>query len=719
MGAEPGRRSRVGFWGDERLAFESNRARGSAPSARLLASPLAATPASLRAPGLRAFVAARALLTLVFVVYIAGVGLSALGLKPLADSAASALILAVSGLAALLSTRARFDTLGVPRSEPTTTPTPSVPLQRSLRAVCWGVLGTGLLLSLAAWLLAWWLPVGAYDALGYRLPAVAQWLDAGAVSWVVGDDPLRNGYPLGLEVVEAVVFSALGSARAVDCMATPLVLAGAATLAGFARQLGVQRAPAALVAGLFLLVPMHLLNAPSGYADAAFAGVLVTFLVAVARWSAASDAAPSVLPAPTDLRSHRREHVSTDGTLRAATSAAVDNVAARIDLGLSACLAVALKPHGLAFVGLGLALGLGLRTRSLGIRRAVGEFALSTLLLVPGLFFTVRNLVMTGNPLYPLEVRLGGHLLLRGEGSLDGILTPEFNVPAELLPLPAVLRPLWVWLQPHGPATAFDDRLAGLGYAFLLVGLPTLVWALRGFFTREPAPVLARAPEDAVRRGSARLPTLRPEALHSMRVVGGLTFVCCLLQPLAFWPRFTSWLWGAAALSIGLMVSALVEEGRGKSALTIAFAVALLALPEALYALSHVKRIDQLGTAMFDQDPVTTLSRVAGVDAGFVRRVLLGKANVCRTPWRLGTDDANLDGVAAQLLPRPRVHVLKQTNFSELIATARARGCDRLIVIGDNPVLASAPPSWAERIETATAFGTCHLVPVLSAEVTP
>lgn len=711
MGAEPGRRSRVGFWGDERLAFESNRARGSAPSARLLAPPLAAAPASLRAPGLRAFVAARALLTLVFVVYVAGVLLSALGLTPLADPAVSVLILAVSGVAAVLLALARpgarFSSslaqagahdASHEATRSGSTAIPAARLQQSLHAVCWGVLGTGLLLSLAAWLLAWWLPVGAYDAIGYRLPAVAQWLDAGAVSWVVGDDPLRNGYPLGLEVVEAVLFRALGSARAVDCVATSLVLAGAAALAGFARQLGAQRAPAALVAGLFLLVPMHLLNAPSGYADAAFAGVLATFFVAVARWSAAPDAARSVLGEPTDLRSGARERAAIDGAPRASKLAAVDNVAARIDLGLSACLAVALKPHGLAFVGLGLALGLGLRTRALGIRRAVGEFALSTLLLVPGLFFTVRNVVMTGNPVYPLEVRLGGHLLLRGEGSLDGILTPEFNVPAELVPVPALLRPLWVWLQPHGPATEFDDRLAGLGYAFVLVGLPALVWTLRGFFKRS---------------------SLRPEALHSMRLVGGLTFVCCLLQPLAFWPRFTSWLWGAAALSIGLMVSALVEEGRGKSALAIAFVVALLALPEALYALSHVKRIDQLGMAMFDQDSVTTLSRVAGVDASFVRRVLLGKSDVCRTPWRLGTDDANLDGVAAQLLPRPRVHVLKQTNFSELIAAAHARGCDRLIVIGDNPVLASAPASWAKRIETATAFGTCRLVPVLSAEVTP
>jgi hypothetical protein len=195
--------------------------------------------------------------------------------------------------------------------------------------------------------------------------------------------------------------------------------------------------------------------------------------------------------------------------------------------------------------------------------------------------------------------------------------------------------------------------------------------------------------------------------------------VCWLLQPFAFWPRFTSWLWGAAALSFVLLVGALVEQGRGRGALALALAVALLALPEALYALAHVKRIDQLGFALLQQDAVASLSRVAGVDAGFVRRVLVGRKDVCRTAWRLGTDDANLDGIAAQLLPRPRVHVLKQDRFSSLIAAARERGCDQLIVIGDNPVLASAPSSWAKRIETVTAFGSCRLVPVLSAEVTP
>ena len=712
------------------MAFESHRARGSAPSATTPAAALAVAPATVRAPGERAFGVARTLLSFFFVVYLAVVGLSVAGLKPLAGRTMSVRILVLAAFAACLvfglslggsrlRARAAEASVGEASLLARAAELHGAPLGPWLRGVGWGVLGVGLLTTLGAWLLAWLLPVGAYDALGYRLPAVAQWLDAGAVAWVVGDDPLRNGYPLGLEVVEAALFRALGVASAVDCVASAFVLAGAAALAGFARRLGVPRALAALAAGLFLLVPMHLLNAPSGYADAAFAGALVACLIAVARWVAV------------DLDTEQ-PHAATEARLTRVTH---EQLAARFDLGLTAALVIALKPHGLAFVALALALGLGLRCRTAGLRRAAAEFGLPLALAAPGLFFAVRNVVVTGNPLYPLELRVGGHLLLRGEGSLDGILTPTFNVPAQLAALPSWLRPLWVWLQPYGPATEFDDRLAGFGYAFVLLGLPALVWGgsawgarlhqaclrsrARGRASTSPARTQSAPATSALARTLAALPGLRPAALRGLSVVGGLTFVCWLVQPFAFWPRFTSWLWGAAALSLSLLLSALVEQGRGRGALAIALALALLALPEALYALAHVKRIDQLGLLLLEQDAITSLSRVAGVDAGFVRRVLVGKRDVCRTPWRLGTDDANIDGVAAQLVPRPRVHVLKQDRFSSLIAAARERGCDQLIVIGDNPVLASAPSSWARRFETVTAFGSCRLVPVLSAEVTP
>ena len=99
-----------------------------------------------------------------------------------------------------------------------------------------------------------------------------------------------------------------------------------------------------------------------------------------------------------------------------------------------------------------------------------------------------------------------------------------------------------------------------------------------------------------------------------------------------------------------------MQRGRAGSALALALLALLVAIPEAVYALAHVKRLDQHGLSLLADDRITALARVAGVDAGFVRRALCDKRDVCRTPWRLGTDDANLDGIVAQLSPRPRMH---------------------------------------------------------------
>jgi len=623
------------------VAFELNRAEGWLPTSRPVTD----------AREIPAHGWSRALLVFAFVVYLAVVLTSALGLAPL-SSALWARAVLVLGLAAAALALAASRTLAR---------TPAEPVERDALRVAGNVaIAAGALCTVAAFVLALLLPIGAYDALGYRLPAVAQWLDAGAVVWVEGDDPLRNGYPLGLEVLEAVLFRAFGSPSAVDAVSSVFVAAGAASLCGFARTLGLGRAAARLTAGLFLLVPMHLLNAPSGYADAALAGALVCLLVAVARF------------------------VHREG----------EQGGSALDLGVAASLVIALKPHGFAFAALSLAVGAVLRARARGLRAALVELAPVALLATPGLFFAARNVAMTGNPVYPLEVRVAGHVLFAGQASLDGILTPDYNVPAQLRALPALLRPMWVWLQPEGPARSFDDRMAGFGYAFVAVGLPALAFA---------AARLAR------RRGA------RP----GLGIVLVLTLVCWGVQPFAFWPRFTSWLWGAAALAIALLVRELDARARPQAALAVAGLALALALPEAMYALAHVKNLARLGPSVVRADDLTRLARVAGIDAGFVQRALSGRSDVCRTPWRLGTDDANLDGVVAQLSPRPRMHVVDDVQPEALASLLRAHGCRELIAIGDSPLVTQPLPRWADRIERATAFGPCHLITVSSAEVFP
>ncbi|HEX5659330.1 MAG TPA: hypothetical protein VFX59_19180 [Polyangiales bacterium] len=498
-------------------------------------------------------------------------------------------------------------------------------------------LGVGGLATAVTIALALWLPVGAYDAIGYRLPAIAQWLDAGGWSWVAGDDPLRNGYPLGLELVEAALFAGFRSAAGVDVVSSLFVVAGALALLGFGQRL--PRGAGALAAGLFLLVPMHLLNAPSGYADAAFAGAMACLLVAVARL---------------ELREP-----------------------AWADLGLAAAWTMALKPHGIAYAGLALTVAVLRRAR--GWRDPVKAAAIAG----TGLVFALRNVVREANPIYPVEVRVAGRVWLPGRESLDAILTPSFNVPAELSALPSWLRPLWVWLQPYGPARSFDDRLAGFGYAFALVALPAIGWLVL---------------------------SARSELARAFFVLLALSFVCWLIQPLSFWPRFTSWLWAAGAIAIAITVSEL-SGSRPRLALGIVALALLCALPEAAYALAHVKTANVL--ALWNVPPRARLAKLAKIELSFVERALAGKHDVCRTPWRLGTDDANLDGVVAQLSPRPRMHVIETEPLPRALADSAARGCTALIVIGDNPIAAQ------HRAERVRAFGMVSLLPVTQTEVTP
>jgi hypothetical protein len=579
--------------------------------------------------------------------------LSALGLRPF-DSRACAVALWLAGLAAgWVAGKSLDGALPEPRKD--------APAPR-LSALGYAVGAAGALLGALTAATAVALPMGGYDALGYRLPALAQWLDAGRVAWVTSDDALRNGYPLGLEVLEASLSVVFGSTEPVELLGVACVALGGLALATFARELGVSRPGSALAGGLFLLVPIHVLNAPSGYADAAFSGLLVSMFYLAARWARGS-----------------REHIDL------------------ILLGACAALVTALKPHGFAFALLTLGAAFALRARADGLRRAGAQLAWVTCALLPGFFFCARNLAHGVSPLYPVELRVLGHVLFPG-ARLDDVLTIESNVPALLRALPRWLRPPFVWLQPYGPARAFDDRLAGLGYAFVAGGVPALGWLLAQL----------RTPE-------------RRRELTTLTFFLAATALCFALQPLPFWTRFTSWLWGAAALALALAFDALgrrarvrarAKSGRARGARAAlgmcVMAAAVLAPLEAASALLHVKSLALYGPGLLFATRSDALADVAGVPRSFVRTALLGRRHVCRTPWTEGTNDANLDGIAAQLSPRPTVHVVEEQDWGALPAALHALGCEELLAIGHSPLRAPLP-EFARSV-TLRGFGYVDLI---------
>ena len=309
----------------------------------------------------------------------------------------------------------------------------------------------------AAFAIALILPVIAYDALAYRLPVIAQWLDAGRVAWVSSDDAVRNGYPLGQEAVSAVLVAATASMRWASVTSFAFVAGGAVALWALCEACGVRRALARSAAALFVLAPMTLLNAPSGYVDAAFAGATVALLCTSALW----------------LLSERRI-----AWLAAAT-------------GMSGAHVLALKGTGIAFavcVAMCMSAVLALRwyraraARAPFVSRAlVRSLALMKLCALPGVFWIARNIVFTGNPLWPVEIKLAGHVVFAGVASMDEVLSTASNTPPQLAALGEAARVARVWLQMNGPAADFDDRLAGLGFAWPLFALPALIACMWAF----------------------------------------------------------------------------------------------------------------------------------------------------------------------------------------------------------------------------------------------
>jgi hypothetical protein len=584
-------------------------------------------------------------------VHAAVVGLSGLGARPLASRAAAAalLVAGVAGAVALASFARRAHPSGPRASWPE--PSPALPhaARRWARVLGWAALFA---FALGVWA-ALALPIIAYDALGYRLPVIAQWLDAGRVAWVTSDDPVRNGYPLGQEAISAVVVAATAQMRCASATSFVFVAAGALSIAWLAEASGVSRALARAAGALFVLAPATILNAPSGYVDAAFAGAVVALFCTAALWWSRQD------------------------PWRACAA------------GMAAAHVLALKGTGIAFAAviagcLALASLWRARGASPASRRAAVRGALlAAVCALPGAFWVLRNVVHTGNPLWPMEIKVAGHTLFHGVASMDAVLSAASNTPHELAHLPEFARIAYVWLQVHGSAIDFDERLAGLGWAFPFAALPALV-------ARAVAGARERREHGAVAPGDAAL------FLITLMAAG-----CFALQPLRWWPRYSLWLWGPGALALASCADAALRAGRTR-ALGVGLAlVATLAVAEGAFASVHAKGAHLALARRFGAghaagasitDPRQALNAAKWVAPKFWDLGIERDGDVCRGAWKPATDNANLDGVWAQLELRPRVHVVPDddADWQEVRAAWRKAGCARLLLLHGSPVLNSA-----------------------------
>ncbi len=342
--------------------------------------------------------------------------------------------------------------------------------------------------------LAWQRPVYDWDGLYYHLPALQGWVQAGRVAWLdnVPDIPFANGYPGGMEVFSFVVHRLTGSSAFVDgtnLLLWPLGALGLTVLAGRLGARGVWRwLPAALGAG----VPALIVQSGTCYTDVGFAAAVTASLAAMVLFVFAQD-----------VRLRVRSVV----------------------LGAALGLMLATKGTGVPFAAIIGALAVGgcawrERWRSLPAGLAVAAIAI----LVGGSWYA-RNHEHTGNPLFPVAMRLGPWELAPG---WDPAALIDPNLPPWLADLPRPLRPLRCWVEPSTPVTEADAP-TGLGWLWLAGGLPAALWVLG--------------------RAAWRRRWLDPAALLA---VTGL--VLLLIHPAAWWSRQTLWLHaiGLPCLALGL-----------------------------------------------------------------------------------------------------------------------------------------------------------------------
>ncbi len=598
-------------------------------------------------------------------VQLAVVAASAAGARPLHGRAQALCILLGASLLTAALGRVAWRSQ---RSQPAYDEGTPAPARWLTSCLCAG----GILSFVLPLLLGATLPVVAYDALWYRLPVIAQWLDAGAIRWVHADDQFRNGYPLGQEAVSAVVAAATGTFQLTDVTSFLFVASGALTLWLLAEACRIRRAFAAAAAATFVLTPMVILNASSGYVDAAFGGATVALLGLAAL-------------------------------LGMQTPSAILAVA----LGMAAANVLALKGTGLVFCAVvcatlavrhGLARRAQVRVRS---RDHAWQWLLSMGCAAPGLFWHARNLLHTGNPMWPVAVRFAGHTLLPGVGSMEEILDVANNTPPELLPLSDWLRVATTWAQWSGPAQVFDERLAGLGWAWPCLALPALAvfaWKLARRYRDHAAPI-----------GWLAL----------------MTGLCFLLQPMHWWSRYTLWVWGAGALVLAIEAEHLTRNERHKTLLAGLLLFNLLTLGEAGVALSQASGA---GTALLrwsdhdvryarrPTDAHLPINAAWWVAPSFWSLGLEHDADVCRGSFKAGSDDAILDGVFAQLSPRPRVHVVldDDDDWTRVRDAARAAGCQQLLLLQGSPVLARARRDAQVSVGSAVAFDPLFVVDLRS-----
>jgi hypothetical protein len=182
-----------------------------------------------------------------------------------------------------------------------------------------------------------------------------------------------------------------------------------------------------------------------------------------------------------------------------------------------------------------------------------------------------------------------------------------------------------------------------------------------------------------------------------------------------WWARYALFVWGAGALALAVEAERAARAGRRGALAAVAGALLLVVGLEGGVALTHANGVHlafSRGRGLA-YDPRNAPNARDWVAPELWTLGLEHDPDLCRGSWKPDTDDANLDGVFAQLSPRPRVHVVPDDAVSDwprVLRQTRQFGCRALLLLRASPVLPSARLTAGVSVRPLVAFDPLYLV---------
>ena len=498
-----------------------------------------------------------------------------------------------------------------------------------------------LVVWLQLWVLAWHRSPLGWDELWYHIAAINEWTVQGGVAFHRLDPALATApfetelggwlnLPMGVELTGFLLYHLTGgSDRLIDAANLPYWPLAFTALVVIAGALGARGIWRWLAGALLFGVSLYVIQGATLYIDAGFGSAVIASLAAALVF--AETGAPPL--------------------------------AGAMLLGMTAGLMIGAKGTGapyLIVIFAAAAVAVVVVRGWAGWRREALRLALAALVAVPvGGYWYLRNAIHTGNPVYPIQVQLGHKVLfpgydLTGYDRLDWIVRPV------LKPYPPWARTPVAWLQRDLPIFQPENGpnyapAAGLGFVWLLGGLPAMLVLLTG----------------AIRRP-------REPAARRLLWLGGVAVALYLATTIGWQARFTFWLsaLGLPALAVVASRAAAAWPRRpvALAVLLLAGGVAGVAVRESLATVRLEWRFNRIAdpSAIRFQPAVDSLwpglREAPGFDAMFAA------PRLARGPW-ISTDGTLATGILALPLNR-QIEVLPPEPDSVRVAALEREGIE-------------------------------------------